>query len=274
MLLGIFLSGISIGLLQSLGYFPAVGLRQMTLKYYKEILADPGFLASLRFSLYTAFISSVLAVIMGVLLAYSILQSKQKKGIEELVYKLPIIVPHTVAVILVYNIFSQSGLLSRFLFHLGFINEPTQFASVLFNRNGFGIIFAYLWKEIPFVAMIVYTVLGNMNDKLSETALNLGASQKQVFWHVQLPLIMPSIVSAFIIIFAFSFGAFEVPFLLGPTYPQALPVKAYIEYTQPDLLNRPYAMAINMVLIFMVIVFIGICHKIFRIFYQYDGSKE
>ena len=50
------------------------------------------------------------------------------------------------------------------------------------------------------------------------------------------------------IIFAFSFGAYEVPFLLGPTTPNALPVKAYIEYSSPELFNRPYAMVINCIL--------------------------
>ena len=56
---------------------------------------------------------------------------------------------------------------------------------------------------------------------------------------------MPAIKKAFLIILAFSFGAYELPFLLGPTLPKALPVQAYIEYLSPDLLNRPYAMALN-----------------------------
>ncbi len=73
--------------------------------------------------------------------------------------------------------------------------------------------------------------------------------EHKLFFNVIFPILMPSILSSFIIIFAFSFGAFEVPYLLGPTTPKSLPVKAYIEYSNPDLTNRPYAMVINTILI-------------------------
>lgn len=72
-------------------------------------------------------------------------------------------------------------------------------------------------------------------------------------------MLVTSILSSFIIIFAFSFGAFEVPYLLGPTTPKSLSVKAYIEYSNPDLTNRPYAMVINTILIvistFLIILY-------------------
>ncbi len=88
---------------------------------------------------------------------------------------------------------------------------------------------------------------------------NTGASKTQTFFYVIFPMLVPSILSSFIIIFAFSFGAFEVPYLLGPTTPKSLSVKAYIEYSNPDLTNRPYAMVINTILIvistFLIILY-------------------
>ena len=64
-----------------------------------------------------------------------------------------------------------------------------------------------------------------------------------------LPLCMPSILSGFLIIFVFALGAYELPMLLGATVPKALPVLAYIQYTHPDLKHRPYAMALNGIVI-------------------------
>lgn len=270
-ILGIFTSGLIMGFAQSLGHFPAIGLRGLTLNYYKEVLLAKDFLSSLRFSLYISIVSSVFSVVLGVLLAYSIMQSKHKKGIEEALYKLPIIVPHTVAVLLVYNILAQSGILPRLLYAIGLISDQSQFPTLLFDRRGTGIIISYLWKEIPFIAMVVYTILGSINEKLSQVALNLGANKRQVFFHVLLPLIMPSIISSFIIVFAFSFGAFEVPYLLGPTTPKALPVKAFIEYNSPDLANRPYAMVINVVLTFLSIFLIWLYSKTFKLISKYSG---
>src|SRR5699024_1972795 len=155
------------------------------------------------------------------------------------------------------------------LYFIGLIKEPFQFPSLLYEKKGVGIIIAYLWKEVPFVAMVTYTILGNLSYNLSEVALNLRATNRQVFFHVFLPLIMPSVLSAFIIIFAFSFGAYEVPFLLGATSPKALSVKAFIEYSNPDLTNRPYAMVINMILTFLSFILVGLYQKTFELISKY-----
>ncbi|MBW9158188.1 ABC transporter permease [Clostridium tagluense] len=265
-LLGILTSGIVIALSQSLGYMPIIGLRELTIKYYVSIITDKGFLESLKFSLNISLFSSTIAVIVGVVLAYSMLINKHRKSIEKILYILPIIVPHMVAAFLMFNILSQSGLLPRILYHLGILKAQSDFPILIFDRYGVGIIISYLWKEIPFVAMIVYTFISNINKGLEEVALNLGASRGQFFWHVMLPLSWPSIISSFIIIFAFSFGAFEVPYLLGPTTPKALPVKAFIEYTNPDISNRPYAMALNVVLAFISLIIVWIYDKTLSLF--------
>ncbi|KXG73868.1 ABC transporter permease [Thermotalea metallivorans] len=270
----VFISGLVMGFLQSLGHFSVIGMKQFTFKYYKEVFMDRGFLESLKFSLYISFVSSVTAVIAGALLAYSILQNKHNKGIEQLLYKLPVIVPHSVAALLAYNMLAQSGIASRILYHMGIINAQTDFPSLVFDKNGAGILFAYLWKEIPFVAMVVYAIWRNMNDQLSEAALNLGANKRQVFWHVLLPLAMPTIASTFIIIFAFSFGAFEIPYLLGPTAPKTLPVKAYIEYTNPDLTHRPYTMAINMILTLISLFLLWLYNKAFQLISKYNHESR
>lgn len=260
-LLGIFMTGIIIGIAQSLGYFPVIGMKELTVRYYTEILTDTEFLSSLRFSLYVSLASSALAVVLGVILAFLLLQNKHKKGIEQTLYKLPIVVPHIVAALLVYNISAQSGLMPRLLYSLGLISAQQQFPALVFDKWGVGVITAYLWKEIPFIAMVVYAVLGNISGKLTDAALNLGANRGQIFWHVLLPIALPSIISSFIIIFAFSFGAFEVPYLLGPTGSKTLAVKAYIEYSNADLGNRPYAMAINSVLTIVSIALIWVYEK-------------
>lgn len=260
-LLGILTSGIVIALSQSLGYMPVIGLKELTLKYYVSIITDKGFLESLSFSLNISLLSSIAAVIIGVILAYSMLINKHRKSIEKILYILPIVVPHMIAAFLMFNILSQSGLLPRILYYLGILKEQSDFPSLIFDRYGAGIIITYLWKEIPFVAMVVYTFISNINKSLEDVAVNLGASRRKFFWYVILPLSWPSIISSFIIIFAFSFGAFEVPYLLGPTTPKTLPVKAFIEYSNPDIFNRPYAMALNVFLTIISLVIVWIYDK-------------
>lgn len=263
-ILGILMTGIIVGFAQSLGYFPVIGLKELTLKYYIHVLSDKGFLDSLKYSLYISLTSSLISVILGIVLAYFMMQNKHKR-IAEVLYKLPIIVPHIVAALLAYNILSQSGILSRILYGLNIISSNERFPALVFDRRGIGIIAAYIWKEVPYIAMVIYTMLGNINEKLMEVSINLGATKKQTFRYVLLPLAMPSIITSFIIIFAFSFGAFEVPYLLGATGLKTIAVKAYIEYSNPDLLNRPYTMAINSILTLLSIALIWIYQRAFRL---------
>ena len=93
--------------------------------------------------------------------------------------------------------------------------------------------------------------MANINGSLGEAAANLGANKLQTFMKVTLPLCMNTVLSGFLIIFVFALGAYELPFILGATTPKALPV---LEYTKPDLRARPYAMAINGILIVISLI--------------------
>lgn len=270
-LVGLFLGGVTMAFTQSLGYFPLLGLNKITLKYYIEVWTSPEFIDGLIYSLYISLFSSLLAVLIGVLLAYQLMKLPREHNLVQLVYKLPIIVPHIVASLMIFVIFTQSGLLARILYHFGIIEDISSFPRLIFDRGGIGIILVYLWKEIPFIALMVYTVLKHVNNLWEEVARNLGASRSQVFWHIYLPLSLPSIGSAFIIVFAFSFGTFEIPFLLGPTYPQTLPVMAYHKYINLDLTQRPYSMVITMTLTFIALILIYFYKKLINLIFKYNS---
>ncbi|MGX4601111.1 ABC transporter permease [Faecalimicrobium sp. JNUCC 81] len=252
---------------QSIGYIPSIGLNNFTLDYYKEILRDETFLKSLIFSLKISFISSFICVVVGALLAYALSKNKYSK-LKVNLLNLPIIVPHIVVVIIVFMIFSQSGILSRILYNLGVIKDSSEFTQLVLDENGIGIILVYLWKGIPFVIITAYNILKNISESLENVAINLGANKFQAFRFIILPLAIPSIISSFIILFAFSFGSFEVPFLIGPSTPKALSVQAYISYSSSDLMQRPIAMSINVILsgvsIFMLLIYNKVFSKIYK----------
>lgn len=253
---------------QSIGYIPSIGLNNFTLDYYKEILRDETFLKSLIFSLKTSFISSFICVVVGTLLAYTLSKNKYSK-LKVNLLNLPIVTPHIVVVIIVFMIFSQSGILSRILYNLGVIKDSSEFTQLVLDENGIGIILVYLWKGIPFVIITAYNILKNISETLENVAINLGANKLQVFRFILLPLAMPSIITSFIILFAYSFGSFEVPFLIGPSTPKALSVQAYISYSSSDLMQRPIAMSINVILSGVSIFMLLIYNKVFSKIYKY-----
>lgn len=253
-----FLGGLVFALLQSFGYFPVLGLNQFTLKYYFLVLKQKEFMASLTFSLYIAFVSTFLSTIIAIYLANYMVNLKQKNRVIDFMYKLPIAVPHIVATLMIVFLISQGGFLARIFINFGIINESGQFPPVFYSRNAIGIILIYMWKEIPFITLMIYTVMKNIHGRLQDVAATLKASPRQTFFQVTLPLSMPSIISASAIVFAFSFGAFEIPFLLGATYPKALPVWAYYNYISPDLYNRPIAMVITIILTAICVLLVGL----------------
>jgi putative spermidine/putrescine transport system permease protein len=272
-IIGIFITGLVFGLLQSLGYFPALGLYEISLDYYKNIFRNTDFLSSFQFSLYTSFISTLLSVVLGVFLSYLIIYTKSKhiKGLVN-VYKGPILVPHTIAALLIFILFIQSGLLARIFYGLGLIHDMSDFPPLIFDGGGIGIILAYLWKGLPFITFITIDILRNLDDKYAKVAANLGASHIQVFRHVLLPQLFPTIASGFMILFAFSFGAYEIPHLLGASTPKALPVLAYIYYANIELANRANAMVINMCIAFFAFIALGLYVLAFRLLKKYGGA--
>ncbi|UOW69108.1 ABC transporter permease [Paraclostridium bifermentans] len=248
-LLLLFIMGVGICtcILQSLGYFPLIGLDNITFDYYKEILSNQQFITSLVLSLKTSIISSLIATIIGVLLAYLMTKSKFSK-LRYFLLNLPIIVPHIIVVMLAFAIFSKTGIISRILYNLNLISDSREFVSLVNDKAGVGIMIVYIYKGMPFIAITVYNILRSLDAKLEDVALNLGANKFQIFKLIIIPQIMPTILSSFIVIFAFSFGSFEVPYLIGATNPKALPVNAYINYINTDLAQRPLSMAMNSIL--------------------------
>ena len=253
-----FLGGLAFALMQSFGYFPVLGLKQFTLDYYVQVLSQKEFLASLSFTFYIAFVSTFLSTIIAIYLANYMVNLTQKNRLIDFMYKLPIAVPHIVAALMIVFFISQGGFLARIFINLGIISEPSQFPPVFYSKSAVGIIIIYMWKEIPFITLMIYTVMKNIHGKLNDVAATLKATPKDIFYQVTLPLSMPSIISASAIVFAFSFGAFEIPYLLGATYPKALPVWAYYNYISPDLYNRPIAMVITIILTSICILLVGI----------------
>lgn len=257
----VFFVGIFGAFIQSLGYFPIIGMNEISLKYYMEIFSNDSFMKNLIFTLYTTGVSSIISILLGIILSVIII-SLNTRG--EIVFKLPIIIPHIVVALFAITFLSDSGVFSRIFYHLGFSNAEKIFSNILFSENGLGIIISYIWKETPYVILTVISILKNISGKHELIAINLGASKFYAFRRVTLPMLLPTIISTFTIIFSFSFGAYEIPFLLGATVPKTLPIQAFLEYQNPLLSNRPLSMAINMIIVVFCVIFVFLFNYIIK----------
>lgn len=244
----LFGGGMLFGIVQSLGYFPAIGLEDLTLDHYVDALTDRTFVRSLwltfRIALTVTLGSVVLATGIALVLRFGFPGSR----IATLIFGIPLPVPHLVAASGLVLLVTQSGILSRAGAGIGWIDRPADFPVLVFDHPGIAIILTFLWKEVPFIGIVVLAVLKSIGPQYEEMARTLGAGAWQRFYHVLLPLIMPGVLSASVIVFAFTFTNYEVPLLLGVNSPTTLPVLAFRQYQDPDLGLRPQALATSIIL--------------------------
>jgi len=266
----LFMGGLIMGLMQSLGYMPVIDEYDLTLQAYINIFTDPVFLRSLALTCWIGFGTTIFSTALAIICALVLRQSLWAKKFVTFIFQLNVPVPHIVGAIAVIFLFSQSGLLSRLTYFARLTSDPADFPALVFDKYGIGIIIEYLWKATPFTGVILLAVLQSLGEDYEDLARTLGANSWQRFWHVILPLIMPGVLRSSILVFAFAFGAFEVPFLLGQRYPMALPVLAFEYYHDVDLGFRREAMAISMIIAALITILILLYMKLTETFVRAD----
>ena len=252
-ILGLFMGSIFFALGQSFGYLPMIGLHDFTLKYYVNALTSKEFLAATAMSLHLAFTSTTLATIIAIACALALRETQWGRKSIEFLFQVTLSIPHIAIAFAIMLLLTQSGLIARIAYAAGLITEPAQFPALVFDPYGIGVIVVYVLKEVPFIGIIVLAILRGVGPEYEQSAATLGAGKWQRFRYVLLPLIAPGTLSAYIVVFAFVFGAFEIPYLIGARYPSALPVLAFRNYSDFNLHARPEALAMNVLILVFIL---------------------
>jgi len=267
----LFCAGLALTLAQSLGLFLPLGPGEITAGYYQNLIQDQGVKLSLGLSLSVAFLSAAGSVLGGTILALALWRMPPGLRRIGVVSKVGLILPHVAAAFLVLLMFSQTGLVSSLLFQTGIIASPEEFPNILHTGNGLGMILAFLLKGVPFSLLLIGAVLFGFDIRLIQTARMLGAGPWRVFWSVILPRLLPAMHSAFIILFLYAFGSFDIPFVLGESHPGMLSIRVFDIFFQRDLVQRPQAMAI----LTLMFVFAAVFAMLYNRFAAYlDGWRR
>ena len=253
----LFFGGLAVGLLRSFNYMPIIGLDDPNLTAYRSLLSSPDIYRSFALTLYIAATSTLIATVLAVATALMLRRSFPGRAVASFLVQLNLTIPHLVGGIGILYLFSQSGSFARLAHEFTLISKPADFPALIFDPYAIGIIVTYIWKEVPFITVITLATLQTLGDDHETVARSLGATRWQAFRHVLLPQIMPGVLAASAIVFAFTFGAYEIPALLGASHPQTLPVMAYRSFTNVDLAARPQAMALAILIALVSAVMIA-----------------
>ncbi len=250
-----FVGGVGQAVLQSLGRQPFLGETDWSLDAYRATFADPAFRASLGVTLRVVVLSTAAATVLGVGLA--LLVRRHARGPLTTLLQSSLAVPHLVGALCIGLLLSPSGFLSRLGVGAGLVDGAQDFPVLTNDAFGWGIIAEYTWKEAPFIAVVALAALTPSVRALEDAARSLGAGRWHRFTSVTLPLIAPPVAAASVLVASFAAASYEVPRLLGQSFPATLPVVALQRFQDTDLLVRPQAMAVATILALLSLVLVA-----------------
>ena len=96
---------------------------------------------------------------------------------------------------------------------LGIIDRPLR---MLNDKFGWNVLVIQIWKNLPFQLLIIASVLQTIRTDIEDAARNLGANPLQVILHILLPLSMPGILIAVVLVFILTFGDYAITKVAGP----------------------------------------------------------
>lgn len=184
-----------------------------TTKNYQEIWNSPIYGLLLRRSLMVSGIVTMVTVLLAYPVAYfiSFHVKPSKKSLWLFLITIPFWTSYLIRVFLWKVILGYNGVINSGLLELGVINEPLTF--ILYNVNAVIITLAHAFA--PFAILPIFVVLEKIDRSLLEASQDLGESKFSTFLRVTLPLSMPGVVGAVLIVFIPTIGDYVTPELMG-----------------------------------------------------------
>jgi multiple sugar transport system permease protein len=176
------------------------------LENYAWIIEDSKFQTAVFFTLFYTFFASVAKFAIGLYLALLLNQHLPFKAIIRAIVLIPFIVPTVLSAIAFWWIFDpQFSIISWSLRQMGLISGNIDFLGDAWNAR-WSVIFANVWRGVPFIAISLLAGLQTVPPSLYEAATLDGATRWQMFVKITYPLLTPiiAVVMTFSVLFTFT----------------------------------------------------------------------
>jgi spermidine/putrescine transport system permease protein len=211
---------------------PSFPLSGFTLHWYHDFLVNGDLRAALGTSAVIAALSSLGAVVLGVLASIALARRRFRgqAAVAALLLS-PLVIPYVVFGISLLLLFHQLGIAR---------GVPT-------------VVIGHIVITLPYTILVLVPRLEQIDASLEEAAFDLGASRLRTFRAITLPLILPAVLSAFLIAFTTSFDEYAVAsFVIGsrPTFP----IYLYSALRFPSQLPQVIAVAVVVLVLSLTVV--------------------
>ncbi len=214
-----------------------------SLKWYEELFTSPETFEALRNTLILALSSALLSTVIGTAAAAGIYRMKSKfakKAITS-VTNIPMMNPDIV-----------TGM-SMMLFFVALVG----ILQIDYDSFGFfAMLIAHTTFCLPYVILSVLPRVEDLGSSLSEAAMDLGCTPLQSFFKVELPNIMPGVISGFIMAFTLSLDDFVISYFVGSSSFQTLPLLIY-SMTKKKVTPDMYALSTLIIVTIFILLLIS-----------------
>ncbi len=207
-----------------------------------QLLSRPAAIAAFFITLRYAFFVAVINALLGFVIAWSIVRYKfLGSSVVDAIIDLPFALPGAVGGIALATVFGKNGMIGS-IFH---------FFGIQLVYNQFGIFIGLLFVTLPFCVRSVQPLIQQLDRNEEQAARLLGANPIHIFFRVQLPALMPGIITGFILSFARSIGEYGTVIFVAGNIPLKSEVISRYIYNKIDQYDLEGAMAVSTVLLFI-----------------------
>ena len=184
----------------------------LTLRYIAE-LAQPQTVAAFRNSIVLSAVSAAVGLVLGGLVAYFMLRPSAPAGLRSLVTSFSAVAANFAGVPLAFAFIATLG-------SLGMVTVWLKSIGIDLYGGGFslygmsGLILVYAYFQIPLMIIVIIPAIEGLRREWREAAQSLGAGAWTYWRHVGLPILLPSLLSAFLLLFGNAFSAYATPYAL------------------------------------------------------------
>ncbi|MDJ1431623.1 ABC transporter permease [Halostagnicola sp. A-GB9-2] len=234
-----------------------------TLQAYVDVFTSGLLRSIVGYSFMLGIAVTLVTVVIAIFYAYAIWRSD---GLIKSLLLFSVVLPLlTTLVIRTYAfqpLLSPTGTVNEILLSLGIINSSIQIVP-----STVGVVIGQTYIVLPYAVLAIYSVMATMDWHVVEAARDLGASRPRSVLEVVVPQVMPGIIVASVISFAWSVGAYAAPDLLSNSISFAMQV----EDLMLSGLRYPLAAAFSVVMLVLMLVCIGV---LFAVLNRFGGDFE
>jgi spermidine/putrescine transport system permease protein len=206
---------------------------------------DWKWLRILGVSVWYAFLTTVICMVLGYPVAYFIGRSSERwRGLLIMLVMIPFWTSFLIRTYAWISILSQDGLLNGLLMSLQITTTP-----ISFMYTPFAIVLGLVYNFLPFMILPIYTSVEKLDGSLIEAAYDLGARPARVFAQVVLPLTKPGIAAGILLVFVPAIAMFAITTLMGGGANPTIGEVIQNQFTKAR--NQPFGAALGVLLLIL-----------------------